>query len=138
MSDLRRRLSAASWVIVAAVLIRAASGGGGGGFLYVAAVEPRASYATGAVILGVAVVLAIGFGLSPSVLLARVSAMLSVLVALYAGWWYLLDDHTSGLVLGAAAVSAFGLAAPALRRDFIDRHGRPKPPQDTNQAPGDR
>jgi hypothetical protein len=121
MSDRRRRLSALSWLIVSAVLVRAASGGGGGGFLYVASVEPPASYATGAVVLVVALALALGFAVSRSVVLPRLSGILAVPTVLYAGWWYLLDDHTSGLALGAAAVSALGLAAPGLRRELIER-----------------
>jgi hypothetical protein len=129
MSDRRRRLSALSWLIVAAVLVRAASGGGGGGFLYVAAVEPRASYVTGAVVLVLALALALGFAISRSVVLPRLSAVLSIPTVLYAGWWYVLDDHTSGLALGAASALAFGLAAAGLRRPF------PEPQAGSNSRP---
>lgn len=129
MSVPRRRLSAYSWMVVAAILLRAASGGGGpGGFMYAAAAEPRVSYAAGLVLFAVSCALSISFATSQSVSLPRFSALLSVPAFLYAGWWYVLDDHTSGLVLGAAALGAFVLGFPVAIRQFLDGRGnRPSP-----------
>jgi hypothetical protein len=76
------------------------------------------SYAAGGVLLGVALALAIGFAIWPSATLARVATLFSILTVLYAAWWFLLDDHTSGLVLGAAALGALALAASAIRRQL--------------------
>jgi hypothetical protein len=123
MSDRRKRLSALSWFIVAGLLVRAASGGGGGlgGFLYVAREEPGASYAAGVVLFAVALVLAFGFATSRSGAIPRLSAVSSVLTVLYGAWWYLLDDHTSGLALGAAGVAAFALAPPVALRKFVEK-----------------
>ncbi|MDQ6794909.1 MAG: hypothetical protein M3067_08865 [Chloroflexota bacterium] len=130
----RRRLSAYSWMVVAAVLLRAASGGGGlGGFLYAAAAEPRASYAAGVILFAVSVVLSISFATSQSVSLPRFSALLSVPAFLYAGWWYVLDDHASGLVIGAAALGAFVLGFPVAIRQFLDGRGKRPSPRRASQ-----
>jgi hypothetical protein len=128
MSVWGRRLSTLCWLIVAALLVRAASGGGLsiGGFLYVADAEPTASYAVGGVLLGVALALAIGFAIWPSATLWRISALFAVLTVLYAGWWFLLDAHTSGLALGAAAVGALALAVSAARRPLAAPAAKPR------------
>jgi hypothetical protein len=128
MSVWGRRLSTLCWLIVAALLVRAASGGGFsiGGFLYVADAEPTASYAVGGVLLGVALALALGFAIWPSATLGRISALFAVLTVLYAGWWFLLDAHTSGLVLGAAAVGALALAVSDVRRPLVGQTAKPR------------
>jgi hypothetical protein len=122
MNDRRRRLSALSWFVVAVVLVRAASGGGGGlgGIRYFAEREPPLSYAAGAVVLAVAVALVLAFVRSRSAALPVLSAVLSVPAVVYGGY-LATHDHDSALVLGAAAIGAFALAAPAARRQLAGR-----------------
>jgi hypothetical protein len=139
MSVWGRRLSTLCWLAVAVLLVRAASGGdlSIGSFLYVADAEPTASYAVGGVLLGVALALAVGFAVWPSATLGRISALFAVLAVLYGGWWFLLDDHTSGLALGAAAVGALALVVSAVRPPLAapaskprDRTGPDRPERD--------
>ena len=117
MSDRRRRLSALSWLIVAGILVRAASGGGGGlgSIKYVADTEPPLSYWTGAVVLALSLALALAFVRSRSVALPALSAFLSIPTVAYSGY-LVLNGHQSALALGATAICAFALAAPAARR----------------------
>lgn len=123
MNDRRRRLSALCWLIVAAVLVRAASGGAVAvvSFRYVAQQEAPLGYAAGVLLFGAALTLAFGCAFSRSAAIAVLSAMLAAPAVIFAAWWFLLDDHTSGLALGAAAMGAFLLAAPTVRRTLAER-----------------
>jgi len=118
MSDWHRRLSAVSWLIVAGVLVRAGSGGGGlASIRYVAQLEPPLSYAAGVIVLVASLCLVLAFARSRSAVLPVASAVASVPTAAYGGY-LALSDHYSALILGAAAIGAFALAAPAARREL--------------------
>jgi hypothetical protein len=135
--DLRRSLSALSWLVVAGILVRAASGGGIslGSFRYVSDREPPLSYAAGAALLAASLVLVAAFVRSRSPAVFVASGLVSIPAFLYAA--YMLNAHNSALGLGGAALVAFILAAPAARQELARRRGA-SPPAGGTDTPNAR
>jgi hypothetical protein len=140
MTGRSRKISAACWLVVAVVLLRAASGGGVtiGSFLYVVSAEPLVSYIAGVAVFVAAAGLAVAFPISDSPRLVPAAAIAALLTAAYGAWWFLLDDHTSGLALTGAAVVALTLAVLALIHGDAPSSAGPQQQMIPRATDGDR